>query len=97
MTNRARPSRIGRRRAAVTETAIHVGAAEFKTHCLELLNRVAVAGADYVVTRHGKPLARVAPFRPKGAASLFGALKGTVLAYDRPFDPVDGEWDSDRP
>jgi hypothetical protein len=24
-------------------------------------------------------------------------MKGTVLRYDRPFDPVDGEWSFDLP
>lgn len=75
----------------------HVGAAEFKTRCLELLSRVAETGADYVVTRHGRPLARVVPYRQEGAPSFFGSMKGTVLAYDLPFDPIDGEYDIDRP
>ena len=28
--------------------------------------------------------------------SFFGALEGSVLQYDRPFDPIDGDYDIDR-
>jgi hypothetical protein len=28
--------------------------------------------------------------------SLFGCLNGTVLRFERPFDPIDGEYDVDR-
>lgn len=74
-----------------------VGAAEFKARCLELMDRVQETGAEYVVTKHGRPVAKLVPYRgPAKSASMFGSLKGTVLAYERPFDPIDGEYDIDR-
>ena len=27
---------------------------------------------------------------------FFGSMKGTVLKYDRPFDPIDGDYDINR-
>jgi prevent-host-death family protein len=78
-------------------SATLVPAAEFKTTCLELLDRVREAGMEYVVTKHGTPVARVVPFRKrKRTSSFFGSMKGTVLGFDRPFDPIDGEYDIDR-
>ena len=73
-----------------------VGSAEFKTRCLELLDHVRESGATYVVTKHGHPVAQVVPYRDPGARTGFGAMSGTVLAYDGPFDPVDGEYDVNR-
>jgi prevent-host-death family protein len=73
-----------------------VASAEFKTRCLELLDHVRESGATYIVTKHGRPVAQVVPYREPGTKSGFGALSGTVLAYDRPFDPVDGEYDINR-
>ena len=77
-------------------TANHVPSAEFKARCLELLSRVRETGADYVVTRHGVPVAHVVPYRMAARTALFGSMKGTVLGYDRPFDPIDGEYDVNR-
>ena len=82
--------RVGR----TTDT--RVASAEFKTRCLELLDHVRESGATYVVTKHGRPVAQVVPYRESGAKTGFGALGGTVLAYERPFDPVDGEYDINR-
>lgn len=71
-------------------------AAEFKTRCLELMDRVRETGVEYVVTKHGRPVAKLVPYVAPQRRSLFGALKGSVLAYERPFDPIDGEYDIDR-
>jgi len=53
-------------------------------------------GAEYVITKHGKPVAKLVPYREPKPKSWFGSMKGTVLGYDRPFDPIDGEWDVNR-
>jgi prevent-host-death family protein len=72
-----------------------VGSAEFKARCLELIDRVKEARAEFVVTRHGRPVARLVPVEPEQPISPLGAMRGTVLAYDRPFDPVPGLWSMD--
>jgi prevent-host-death family protein len=73
-----------------------VGSAEFKAKCLELLDHVRDAGATYIVTKHGRPVAEVVPYRDHTTHTGFGALKGSVLAYDRPFDPVEGDYEINR-
>jgi prevent-host-death family protein len=94
----ARPPRKRTTARRQPESATHVPAAEFKATCLELLDRVRETGVDYVVTKRGKPVARVVPYRATHRASaFFGSMKGSVLRYDRPFDPVDGEYDMDKP
>lgn len=71
-------------------------AAEFKAKCLELMDRVRETGAEYVVTKHGRPVAKLVPYTEPKTRPLFGWLKGTVLQYERPFDPIDGDYDIDR-
>jgi prevent-host-death family protein len=71
-------------------------AAEFKARCLELMDRVRETRAEYVVTKHGKPVARLVPVAETSTRSLFGALEGSVLKFDRPFDPIDGVYDIDK-
>ena len=73
-----------------------VGAAEFKAKCLELVDHVKEARAEYVVTRHGKPVAKLVPVEPDPLVSPLGSMRGTVVTYERPFDPVPGNWNLDE-
>lgn len=52
-----------------------IAAAEFKAHCLSLLDRVDDEGL--VITKHGKPVAKLIPIRAE-SASLIGSLKGKL-------------------
>jgi prevent-host-death family protein len=74
-----------------------VSAAVFKATCLELMDRVRETGMEYVVTKHGKPVAKLVPYAESDRKSWFGSMRGTVLKYDRPLDPIDAEYDIDRP
>jgi prevent-host-death family protein len=70
-----------------------VGAAEFKARCLELMDHVRETRAEFIVTKHGKPVAKLVPYDgPNRAVSFFGSMRGTVLRYAGPFDPVPADW-----
>ncbi len=69
-----------------------VGAAEFKARCLELVNHVKEERAEYIVTRHGKPVARLVPVETEAPSSPLGSMRGTVVGYERPFEPVPAVW-----
>jgi prevent-host-death family protein len=58
------------RRAAV---AI-VPATKFKAQCLELMDRVAERRATYVITKRGKPVAKLVPADPPERKSVFGCM-----------------------
>ena len=73
-----------------------VAAAEFKARCLELMDRVRETGTEYVVTKHGVPVAKLVPYVAPRRQSFFGSMKGTVLRFDRPFDPIDADYDINR-
>ena len=88
--------RLVKHRGRGTAAGNRLTAAEFKATCLELMNRVRETGVEYVVTKHGKPVAKLVPFDGPERKLLFGSMKGTVLNYDRPFDPIDGEYDINR-
>jgi prevent-host-death family protein len=84
------------RRSERADPGQRVGAAEFKARCLELMDRVGETGAEYVVTKHGRPVVRIVPYKKSATAPFFGSGKGTVLKYERPLDPLDDEWDVNR-
>ena len=73
-----------------------IAAATFKAKCLELMDRVRETGTEYVITKHGRPVAKLVPYRAAKRQSSFGSMKGTVLKYERPFDPIDGAYDVNR-
>lgn len=80
-------------RSRVRRRGGQVSAADFKATCLELVERVRQTGGEYVVTRHGKPVAKLVPYSEPARPSFFGSMKGTALKYERPFDPIDGTYD----
>jgi prevent-host-death family protein len=82
--------------AGKTSGSRHVAAAEFKAHCLELMDRVRDTGVEYVITKHGRPVARLVPVVQRERTPSFGSMNGTVLEYDRPLDPLDDDYDVNR-
>lgn len=52
-------------------------AGEFKTHCLRVMEEVAEYHLDVLITKHGRPVARLVPVEDHIPDS-FGGLRGTV-------------------
>lgn len=69
-----------------------IGAGDFKAKCLKLLDDVATHRQSLIITKRGKPVARVVPMPP--GTQLFGALAGSVLDETDIITPVDAEWDA---
>lgn len=71
-----------------------VTAADFKTHCLRLIDEVMQSRGEVVVTRYGKPVAMLVPFS-EAPVSLFGHLSGSVAEYGDLVSPVGEAWDAE--
>ena len=52
-----------------------IGAAKFKAQCLALLEKLDPNGL--IITKHGKPVARVIPY-PQRPADLIGSLRNKI-------------------
>jgi prevent-host-death family protein len=50
-----------------------MAAAEFKARCLAVMDQVSQSGRPVVITKHGKPVAKVVPV-DEGDEEIFGAL-----------------------
>ena len=61
----------------VREAPVQVGVYAAKTHLSRLLDRAA-RGEEVVITRHGKPVARLTPVEQRRAPRKLGALRGKV-------------------
>lgn len=59
---------------------------EAKTHLSRLIDRAA-AGNEVVITRHGRPVAKIGPIAHRGKPRKLGILKGKVRVrgdFDEP-------------
>jgi prevent-host-death family protein len=74
--------------------ALRIGATEFKARCLSLLDLVATRRDTIVVTKHGRPVARLVPFEEEPAPRAFGILAGTVWAADDLVAPTGERWNA---
>jgi prevent-host-death family protein len=72
-----------------------IAAGEFKAKCLRLLDEVAETREPLIVTKHGKPVAKLVPI-PEQKVSLRGALRGSVLWEGDIISPIDVEWEANK-
>lgn len=68
-----------------------IGAAKFKEQCLSLLDRLDAEGL--VVTKHGKPVARVLPYERR-FEPLIGSLRDRIRVHGDLLS-TDTRWDTD--
>ncbi len=71
-----------------------IGAGDFKAKCLQLLDAVATQREPLIITKRGKPVAKLVPVPPQ--AALFGALAGSVVSESDIVSPIDEAWGANR-
>ena len=69
-----------------------IGAGEFKAKCLQLIDEVAERRQELIITKRGRPLAKLVPI--ESTRSLFGAMAGSVTAEEDIVSPLDVRWDA---
>ena len=76
-----------------------IAAGEFKAKCLGLIHEVSQTGQELVITKRGKPTAKLVPFpQPVKSKSFIGRLEGIIEIVGDPDDlikPVfpEEDWD----
>ncbi|MBI5366747.1 MAG: type II toxin-antitoxin system prevent-host-death family antitoxin [Planctomycetes bacterium] len=74
-----------------------IAAGEFKAKCLKLLDEVERDGGEIIITKRGRPVARLVPLREatkKKKKSTYGCMKGTVKILGDIISPLDVEWEA---
>ncbi len=71
-----------------------MSATEFRARCLGLIDEVAETGREIVITKRGKPVARLVPYRRK-PKSLFGIGRGRIEILGDIVSPMPAEWYTD--
>jgi hypothetical protein len=71
-----------------------ISKSKFKAHALEIFRHIEKTGKSVVITDNGTPTLTVTKFRPEAHDAL-ARLKGSVLRFDQPLEPVDENWKAD--
>lgn len=67
---------------------------QFKPRAFEYFRRVQERRETLVITDRGRPVLKIMPIAEDDDADL-AALRGSVLRYEDPLEPVDQPWESD--
>ena len=70
-----------------------IKASEFKARCLKLMDDVQKSGDEIVITKNGKPISKLVPYRVK-APSLLGLHKDKISSGDEDILSTGETWDA---
>ena len=64
-----------------------VSKSKFKPRALEYFRQIQSTGKELIITERGEPVLKIMPFKTSSKDAL-ADLRGSVLKYDSPLDPV---------
>lgn len=59
-----------------------IAAGEFKTHCLKLMSLAHDKHETIIITKRGRPIAKLVPYEDDKPFSLYGCMAGAVDSSD---------------
>jgi prevent-host-death family protein len=81
---------------ATKKEPLEVSASDLKNSWHEFLGRVSQERQEIVVTRYGRPVARLSPYEgPGDGGGIFGSLAGSVTVHGDLTGAVGEAWDAD--
>jgi prevent-host-death family protein len=74
-----------------------IPAARFKATCLALMDEVENRGSEIIITKHRRPVAKLAPIKEPVPAPFINRSPGVILAAhdDTLLAPVNPDWEVD--
>jgi prevent-host-death family protein len=73
-----------------------IPAGEFKAKCLHLLDEVYQEHIPLIITKRGKPVAKLVPIEDEKPQQIFGYLQGSVKIVGDIGSPIDEKWEADE-
>jgi prevent-host-death family protein len=70
-----------------------ISTSELKAHCSEVVERVAGRRETVIVTRRGRPVAKIVPLEEQ-PRSLFGLTRGAITVRGDIIEPIDIDWEA---
>ena len=75
---------------------MQIGAGQFKVQCLQLMDQVQQSRQEIVITKHGKPVAKLVPVEESASQFVFGYLQGTVEIVGDIVSPLEEDWEVEQ-
>lgn len=69
-----------------------INATEFKAKCLQLMDEVAITHEPVIITKRGKPVAKLIPVEPEAEKSYFDCVAGTTDILGDIITPIEEPW-----
>jgi prevent-host-death family protein len=73
-----------------------IPAGQFKARCLSLIDEVNRTHQVIIITKRGKPVARLVPLEEEKPRSLFGSFSGHVVEEGDIVSPTGEAWEAER-
>lgn len=70
-----------------------IKASEFKARCLKLMDEVQKSGEEIIVTKNGKPVSKLVPYRVR-ARTLLGLHRDRISSGDEDILSTGDGWDA---
>ena len=72
-----------------------IPAGEFKAKCLQLMDEIQRSRNELVITKHGKPVAKLVPYEEE-TPTLFGFMKDSVIIKGDIISSIDVDWEAQQ-
>ena len=72
-----------------------IKAGEFKAKCLKLMDEVNKYHKEIIITKFGKPVAKLVPANENARKSLFGYLQDSAVITGDIVKPIAEKWNAD--
>ena len=76
--------------------SMQIAAGKFKATCLKLMEEVSKSHEAVVITKRGKPIARLLAIEEENPGSLFGFLKDSVISEKDIVEPIEEVWNANK-
>ena len=73
-----------------------IPAGQFKARCLSLIDEVSRTHQVIIITKRGKPVARLVPLEEEKPRNLYGFFAGHVVEEGDIVSPTGEEWGAER-
>jgi len=74
---------------------MNISAGEFKARCLKLMDEVHDRHEEIVITKYGRPVAKLVPVEGDEQRPLFGYMKDMVVIKEDIVEPLGERWNAD--
>ncbi len=74
---------------------MQIAAGEFKTHCLGLMDQVYEGHRSFIITKRGKPVAKLVPVDDVVEKPIFGFMKGHANIMGDIVESTGEKWEAD--